>query len=130
MTTNTPAVAKNHPLAEDTRNGQFYTPRVDIVETDRELLIYADMPGALPHDIDLRYEQGELTLRGKVQPREQRGNLLFGEYDGGDFYRVFQVHETIDPARIEAVFKNGVLVVHLPKQEAAKPKQVPIRLQA
>lgn len=130
MAENTAAVVKNHPLAEDTRNGQFFTPRVDIVETDRELLIYADMPGALPHDIDLRYEQGELTLRGKVQPRERRGNMLFGEYDVGDFYRVFQVHETIDPARIEAEYKNGVLVVHLPKQEAAKPKQVPIRLQA
>jgi len=130
MTENTPAAVKNHPLAEDTRNGQFFTPRVDIVETDRELLIYADMPGALPHDIDLRYEQGELTLRGKVQPRESRGNLIFGEFDVGDFYRVFQVHETIDPARIEAEYKNGVLVVHLPKQEAAKPKQVPIKLQA
>jgi HSP20 family molecular chaperone IbpA len=119
-----------HPRAEDTRNGQFFTPRVDIVETDKELLIYADMPGALPHDIDLRYEQGELTLRGKVQPSEPRGNLIFGEYDVGDFYRVFQVHETIDAAKIDAEFKNGVLVVHLPKQEAAKPKQVPIKVQA
>ena len=88
------------------------------------------MPGALPHDIDLRYEQGELTLRGKVQPSEPRGNLIFGEYDVGDFYRVFQVHETIDAAKIEAEFKNGVLVVHLPKQEAAKPKHVPVKVQA
>jgi HSP20 family molecular chaperone IbpA len=39
------------------------------------------------------------------------------------------VHETIDSTRIEAEFKNGVLIVHLPKQEAAKPKQVPIKLQ-
>lgn len=130
MTQDTPAVVKNHPRAEETRDGQFYTPRVDILETDKELLIYADMPGAMPHDIDLRYEQGELTLRGKVEPGEARGNLVFGEYDVGDFYRVFQVHETIDPTRIEAEFKNGVLVVHLPKQEAAKPKQVPIKVQA
>ena len=129
MTENAPAVIKNHSRAEDTRNGQFFTPRVDIVETDKELLIYADMPGALPHDIDLRYEQGELTLRGKVQPGEAHGNLVFGEYDVGDFYRVFQVHESIDAARIDAEYKNGVLVVHLPKQEAAKPTQVPIRVQ-
>jgi HSP20 family protein len=119
-----------HPRAEDTRNGQFFTPRVDIVETDKELFIYADMPGALPHDIDLRYEQGELTLRGKVKPREPRGTLIFGEYDVGDFYRVFQVHESIDAAKIAAEFKNGVLVVHLPKQQALQPKQVPIKVQA
>jgi HSP20 family molecular chaperone IbpA len=124
------AMQTPHPRAEETRNGQFFTPRVDILETDKELLIYADMPGALPHDIDLRYENGELTLRGKVQPREAHGNLIFGEYDVGHFYRVFQVHESIDSSRIEAEFKNGVLVVHLPKQEAAKPTQVPIRVQA
>ncbi len=130
MTENTSAAVKNHARAEDTRNNQFFTPRVDIVETDRELLIYADMPGALPHDIDLRYEQGELTLRGKVQPAESDGNLIFSEYEVGDFYRVFQIHETIDAAKIEAEFKNGVLVVHLPKQEAVKPKQVAVRVQA
>jgi len=128
VTTNGNGIA--NPRAEDTRNTSYFTPRVDIVETDKELLLYADMPGALPHDIDLRYEQGELTLRGKVQPRETVGNLVFGEYDVGDFYRVFAVHETIDPAKIEAEFKNGVLTVHLPKQEAVKPKQVPIKLQA
>ena len=133
MTENTPTTLKNrpeNPRAEETRTGQFYTPRVVIIETENELLLYADMPGVLPHEIDLRYDQGELTLRGKVQPREAHRNLIFGEYDVGDFYRVFQLHETIDAAKIEAEFKNGVLVVHLPKQEAVKPKQVAIKVQA
>jgi HSP20 family protein len=48
----------------------------------------------------------------------------------GDFHRVFEVQETIDASRIEAEFKNGVLIVHLPKHEAEKPKQVPIRVSA
>ncbi len=132
MTKDTPTTIPNgaNPRAEETRGDRFFTPRVDIVENDKELLIYADMPGALPHDIDLRYENGELTLRGKVAPGDRSGHLIFGEYDVGDYYRVFQVHESIDSTRIEAEFKNGVLVVHLPKQEALKPKQVPIRLQA
>jgi len=118
MVENTPAVATNNvnPLAEATRNGQFSTPHVDIIETDAELLLFADMPGVMPHEIDLRYEQGELTLRGKVQPSEAVGNLVFGEFDVRDFYRVFRVHESIDPAKIEAEYKNGVLIVHLPKQ--------------
>jgi HSP20 family protein len=112
---------------ENTRNGLYFTPRVDIVETETELLLYADMPGVRPDDIDLRYENGELIVRGKVQRPEGRGNVVFAEYEVGDFYRVFKVHETIDASKIDAEYKNGVLVVHLPKQEAAKPKQVAVR---
>ena len=133
MTENTPTVLKNRPdnhLAESTRNGKFFTPRVDIVETDTELLLFADLPGVRPDDVDLRYETGELHVRGKVQPSVTPGNLVFGEFEVGDFYRVFQVHESIDAGKIEAESKNGVLIVHLPKQEAVKPKQVPIRVQA
>jgi len=115
--------------AEPTRNGNYFTPRVDIVETEGELLLYADMPGVRSEDIDLRYENRELILRGKVHKTEVKGNLVFGEYGVGDFYRVFQVHETINAAKIDAECKNGVLIVHLPKQEALKPKQVAIRAQ-
>jgi HSP20 family protein len=127
MTENS-TMAKN-PTAEATRNGQFVTPRVDILETETELLLFADMPGVTPDDIDLRYEQGELILRGKVQPLERKAHLIFGEFDTADFYRMFQVQESIDASKIEAEFRNGVLTVHLPKQEVAKPKQVPIRVQ-
>jgi len=130
MTENTATLTKNQPNAESTRNGMYVTPRVDIVETDTELLLYADMPGVRPEDVDLRYEKGELILRGKVQRTNVKGNLVFSEYDLGDFYRVFQVHETIDASKIDAEFKNGVLIVHLPKQEAVKPKQVAVRAQA
>jgi HSP20 family protein len=133
MAENTLTAVKNssqNPVAEATRNGTCFTPRVDIVETEADLFLYADMPGALPNDIDLRYENGELVLHGKVPPRQPKGRLVFGEYDTGDFYRVFQVHETIDASKIAAEYKNGVLAVRLPKQEALKPKQVPIKVHA
>ena len=112
---------------ENTRNGKYFTPRVDIFETESELVMYADMPGASPDSIDLRYEQGELILQGKVAPSVRAGHLIFGEYEDGDFYRVFQIHESIDSTRIEAECKNGVLTVHLPKAESAKPKQVTVK---
>src|SRR5262249_3726662 len=110
--------------SESTRGGVFFTPRVDIFETEKELTLYADLPGVRPEDVDLRYENGELMLHGRVKPRTRPDNCLLCEYDEGDFYRVFQVHESIDSSRIEAECKNGVLVVHLPKVEAARPKQV------
>lgn len=113
--------------SENTRNGTYFTPRVDIFETETELVLCADLPGVSPQNIDLRYEQGELILQGKAAPHEHKGQLILGEYEEGDFYRVFQVHESIDSARIEAECKNGVLTVHLPKAEAAKPKQVTVK---
>jgi HSP20 family protein len=112
---------------ERTRGGTYFSPRVDIYETEKELLLYADVPGVRPEDVELRYEQGELVLHGRVQPRQPQGNWLLREYEDGDFYRAFNIHESIDSSRIEASCKNGVLTVHLPKVAAAQPKQINVR---
>jgi HSP20 family protein len=112
---------------EATRGGVFFTPRVDIYETDKELVLQADIPGVRPEDVDLRYERGELILHGRVQPRHNHRNYLFQEYEVGDFYRAFSIHESIDNTRIEAECKNGVLTVHLPKVAKAQPKQISVR---
>jgi HSP20 family protein len=116
---------------ETTRGGVYFTPRVDIYETEKELTLYAEVPGVRPEDVDLHYEQGELMLHGKVRPRAHGGRsaVLLQEYEEGDFYRAFSIHESIDPGRIEAEVKNGVLVVHLPKTEAARPRQIQVRAQ-
>ena len=113
---------------EATRGGVQFVPRVGICETDHELLLFADLPGVRPEDVDLHYEKGELVLRGKVQrPPVDRSRLLLEEYEVGDFYRVFAIHESIDAGKIEAECKNGVLTVHLPKVEAARPRQIKIK---
>jgi len=120
---------KERPAAttpESTRGVQ-YTPRVDICETVNELMLYADVPGVRPEDVDLRYQQGELHLHCRVQPRHRDAEFLLQEYGVGDFYRVFTIHESIDSTRIEAGCKNGVLVVHLPKMEAVKPRQINVK---
>jgi len=114
-------------FGEPTRSGFFFTPRVDIHETDNELTLYADVPGVPAEGVDLRFERGELILHGRVPRRQRPGQVLINEYDEGDFYRVFQIHESIDPTRIVAECKNGELIVHLPKVEAAKPRQVRVR---
>jgi len=112
---------------EATRGDVYFTPRVDIYETDQELTLYADLPGVRPEDVDLRFERGELILHGRVQPQAGGQQYYLNEYQEGDFYRVFQVHESIDASRIAAECKHGVLTVHLPKAEAAKPRQVKVR---
>jgi HSP20 family protein len=112
---------------ERTRAGVYFTPRVDIVETEKELLVFADMPGVRPEDVDLNYENGELHLHGRVRPRQHTGILLLREYEEGDFYRSFTIHESIDNSKITATCKNGVLTVHLPKVPAAQPRQISVR---
>jgi HSP20 family protein len=114
---------------EQTRGGPHFTPRVDIYETDHELTLYADVPGVRPGDVDLHYERGELILHGKVQPRQQDRGFLLNEYEVGDFYRAFTIHESIDAGRISAECKNGVLTVHLPKVAQAQPRQIQVRAQ-
>ena len=112
---------------ERTRGGFFFTPRVDILENEKELTLMADVPGVRPEDVDLRYDNGELILHARIQPHAQQGTALLNEFDVGDFYRSFAIHESIDSSRISAECKNGVLTVHLPKAEAARPRQITVR---
>jgi len=127
--TNTPTKDRSDVARpEATRGGVYFTPRVDIVETDKELTLYAEVPGVRSEDVDLRYENGELLLHGRVRLRQgQRQHLLLQEYEDGDFYRAFTIHESIDSTRIAAECKNGVLTVHLPKVEAARPRQINVK---
>jgi HSP20 family protein len=130
--TTSPAAVPQKERAEQTqperlRGGVFFTPRVDIIETDNELTVFADLPGAKPNEVELRYENGELTLHGRVQPRQPERGSLLNEYEVGDFYRAFAVGESIDGSKISADFKNGVLTIHLPKMEKAKPRQITVR---
>jgi HSP20 family protein len=112
---------------QPTRGGLYFTPRVDIYETEKELVLYAELPGVRPEDVELRYEQGELMLYGRVNPRQASQQKLLQEYDEGDFYRAFNIHESIDSTKITAECKNGLLTVHLPKVEAARPRQIAVK---
>src|SRR4051794_842640 len=85
--TNTPTKDRSDVTRpEATRGGVYFTPRVDIVETERELTLYAELPGVRPEDVDLRYEKGELFLHGRVRPRQGQRQLLLQEYEDGDFF--------------------------------------------
>jgi len=120
-----PATGNGH--GESSRGGFAFSPRVDIFETDKELLLIAELPGVRPEDVDLHFEKGELLLHGKVRPRGENPSFWMREYEVGDFYRAFTIHESIDSTRIEAECKNGVLTVHLPKVEAARPRQIAVK---
>jgi len=79
-------------------------------------------------DVDVQFENGTLTLHGRVQPRERKGATAWmEEYGVGDFYRTFTVSEVIDASRISAELSDGVLTLHLPKAEAARPRKIAVQ---
>ncbi|HEX4128429.1 MAG TPA: Hsp20/alpha crystallin family protein [Pirellulales bacterium] len=120
--------AETNERGERTRTGATYRPRVDILEHADELLLRADMPGVKAGEIDVRFEDGELTIRGPVAPRQnESAAYLLNEYGVGDFYRTFRVSEQIDATKIHAEYAGGVLTVHLPKTEAVKPRKIEVR---
>ena len=126
----TTSVEKREPTpvqAERTRTGPTFLPSCDIIENPEELLLVAEVPGVAADGIDIDFERGRLTLTARVAPRQEKSvNYLLREYEVGDFRRTFEVSESIDPAKISAEVKNGVLTVHLPKAESIKPRKIAV----
>lgn len=115
------------PAQAEYTQATCFTPRVDIVETDNELLLFADMPGVKPDDIEVRFENGELALHGRCASSNDGRSLLAAEYGIGDYYRAFTVSQDIDADKISAELKQGVLTLRLPKAEAVKPKKIRVQ---
>lgn len=108
-------------------NGQkFLFPKVDIRESENELVLLAEMPGISPSNVQLYFEKGNLTIHGKVKPNPVVGKVLLDETHLLDYYRVFTLNDGIDVDKITADYKLGVLVVHLPRADIAKPRQIKV----
>src|SRR2546425_12335161 len=106
-----------------------WAPAVDIYETENELVVKADLPDVNPQDLDIRVENNVLTIRGerKFENEVNEDNYLRIERAYGAFSRSFSLPNTVDPDAIKAEYRDGVLTVHVPKREEAKPKQIKVR---
>jgi HSP20 family protein len=114
--------------AESTRPGPLFAPAVDILETEKELILMADIPGVKSSDLTIDLNDGVLTLSGDADPPEKKEESdIFREYRTGKYFRQFTVSEAIDQSRIEAELKDGVLHLHLPKVEAATPRKIAVK---
>lgn len=117
-------------MLNEPRGTRPWSPSVDIYETENELVLKADLPDVKLEDIEVRVENQTLTLKGERKFEEDssvRGYHRI-ERSYGNFTRSFSVPSTVDPEKVAAEFKNGVLTVKLPKKEAAKPRQVKIEV--
>lgn len=114
--------------AESTRNVPVYTPPADIYETDDALVLLMDMPGVGPDGVNVILENRVLTItgRGALNPPEGYG-LALAEYQQGDYERAFTLSEIIDRDSIEAIVKDGVLKLVLPKVKPAPAKTIAVK---
>jgi len=122
MTVNKEKAAMNR---EATRSGRRYlAPPVDIIETEEGLMLVADVPGLDEEHLEISVDQGVLTIEG--QAPFGSGDLLWREYAMDGYWRQFQLPDTYDAAKAKAEVRHGVLTLHLPKAEAAKPRKIAI----
>jgi len=117
---------KEQGAVESTRNLRQVTPLVDIYENDDEILLHAEMPGVLKDDITVNIDNGNLALTG-VRSMTKGGAAEWEEFGEVQYQRVFSVPQTIDVNKVSAELKDGILALHLPKSEAAKPKTIEIQ---
>ena len=106
-----------------------WAPVVDIFERGEDLVIRAELPGVSRDAIDVRVENGVLTLQGeRKREHELKDETTYRlERSYGAFARSFTLPTTVDEARISATFKDGVLEIAIPKADHAKPKKVEIQ---
>lgn len=115
-------------IPERTEQQQYYTPLVDIIETEDAFIFQADMPGVKSEDVDVSFENGTLMIAGKVQPRRpEKGQYIWREYGVGHFYRSFTLSTPINVDGIKAELKNGELTLTVPKAESVKPRKIEIK---
>lgn len=117
-------------LFEDNEDSpRAFRPAVDIAEDTQEIVLHVELPGMKKEDIDIQLTGDTLRLSGqREREASQRGEHFHRiERSYGTFSRTFQIETPIDASKVKASYEDGVLTVHLPKQEAVKPRQIQIQ---
>jgi HSP20 family molecular chaperone IbpA len=122
-------VKKEETTPERSRQIPVVAPEVDIYEDDHEILMNAEMPGVAKEDITVHVDNGKLTITG-IRKMFAAGAARWAEFGDVEYRRIFSVPQTIDVAQVNGELRDGVLRLHLPKSEAAKPRKIEIKAAA
>ena len=105
-----------------------YTPAVDVVEENDAYAFYADLPGVPKENVDITFEDNILTISGERARREESENGQYRRIERrhGRFTRSFALPSQVDTNKVDATFRDGVLVIRVPKAETAKARKIKI----
>ncbi len=108
----------------------YWTPRVNVEETDDQFEVTAELPGLNRDDVKIEIKDHALTFTGekKTEKENKDRNVHLYERAYGKFCRTFTLPDNVDVDKIEAEFKDGILQIDIPKTEEAKPRQVEVQV--
>ena len=111
-------------------NEKGWNPRVDVTQLEDRYEIHAEVPGLIREEINVTLKDGTLTIQGekKRSSEAKDDQVLRTERFYGKFCRSFNVDDRVESERISATYKDGVLVVALPKTEEVKPKAIEVNV--
>lgn len=98
-----------------------FTPRIDMKEDDKAVMVAAELPGMVDQDIEVALNRDTLTIRGekKDEKEERKENCLYSERTFGSFSRTVRIPHEIDSDKVQARFRKGILTITLPKLKGA-----------
>ena len=123
------ASASTSPTATgDTLDSRSLVPRVDVMEDDSGITLLADMPGVSKEQLELKVDGDTLSIEGAVTALTPGGlEAVYAEVRVPRYRRAFTLSRELDPTRIQAQLKDGVLTLRLPKAEHAKPRRITVQ---
>jgi HSP20 family protein len=124
--------AFNAALTGDSR---VWVPAIDVVEQKDAYVMYAELPGVDASQVDIRFEQNVLTVRGTKRSAIEASNegelrVYAAERITGSFERSIRLPEFVDGDKISAQFQNGLLTILVPKAQAAQARRIEIKTDA
>ena len=107
-----------------------WVPAIDVLEMNSEFQVHAELPGLEKQDVNVSINKGVLLIAGRRDPKKDEEGQRYHrtERPYGRFARSLRLPDSIDEQKLSAEFRNGVLTVHLPKSERARPKSIDIKV--
>ena len=121
------------PLTELTRTSQLlsgWTPALDVYEEKDSFVVKFELPGMRKEDIEVSFHDGSLSISGerKSESKHEDAEVYRAERYFGRFQRSVSLPATVNPDKVKAAYKDGVLTITLPKTEEAKPKRIDVSI--
>lgn len=120
----------NAPRESDAQNPAAWIPAVDVSEDAEAFRIHAELPGLKKEDVKIRVHDGVLTVQGerKFSEEQRKDSYYRRERSYGFFARSFTLPKTVDPEKVQAKMRDGVLELNIPKRPESKPKEVQVEI--
>jgi len=105
----------------------YVKPYVNIYETDSDFILVANMPGVSRSNLKVKIENNSLIMFGRIDYEKQiNHSYILNEHEIGNYYRTFNISDSVNQEKIEAKYDNGQLIVNLPKNDKIKPRKIDI----